>query len=87
MVKNPDILAWAGETKQSDQFLVGFALETQNEIENARGKFKRKNLDLLILNSLRDKGAGFGHDTNKVTFIQHNNKLTNFELKEKSTIM
>ncbi len=87
LVKNPDILAWAGETKQSDQFLVGFALETQNEIENARGKFKRKNLDLLILNSLRDKGAGFGHDTNKVTFIQHNNKLTNFELKEKSTIM
>ena len=62
-------------------------METQNEIENARGKFKRKNLDLLILNSLRDKGAGFGHDTNKVTFIQHNNKLTNFELKEKSTIM
>lgn len=87
LVKNPDILAWAGETKQSDQFLVGFALETQNEIENARGKFERKNLDLLILNSLRDKGAGFGHDTNKVTFIQHNNKLTNFELKEKSTIM
>jgi phosphopantothenoylcysteine decarboxylase / phosphopantothenate---cysteine ligase len=87
LVKNPDILAWAGETKQADQFLVGFALETQNEIENARGKLKRKNLDLLILNSLRDKGAGFGHDTNKVTFIQHNNKLTNFELKEKSTIM
>ncbi len=87
LVKNPDILAWAGATKQSGQFLVGFALETQNEIENARGKFERKNLDLLILNSLRDKGAGFGHDTNKVTFIQHNNKLTNFELKEKSTIM
>lgn len=87
LVKNPDILAWAGSVKKESQFLVGFALETENEIENARGKFERKNLDLLVLNSLRDEGAGFGHDTNKVTFIQHNNKLTNFELKEKSIIM
>lgn len=87
LVKNPDILAWAGSEKKEGQFLVGFALETQNELENAQGKFERKNLDLLVLNSLRDEGAGFGHDTNKVTFIQHNNKLTNFELKEKSTIM
>ena len=63
-------------------------LETTNEIENARGKFERKNLDLLVLNSLRDKGAGFGHDTNKVTFlIKPNNKLVNFELKEKSSVV
>ena len=87
LVKNPDILAWAGQTKTSVQFLIGFALETQNEIKNAQGKFERKNLDLLVLNSLRDKGAGFGYDTNKVTFIQHNNKITNFELKEKTSIM
>jgi len=87
LVKNPDILAWAGETKKQGQFLVGFALETTNELEHARGKFERKNLDLLVLNSLRDKGAGFGHDTNKVSFIQPNNKITNFELKEKSDIM
>lgn len=87
LVKNPDILAWAGETKKQGQFLVGFALETTNELEHARGKFERKNLDLLVLNSLRDTGAGFGHDTNKVSFIQPNNKITNFELKEKSNIM
>lgn len=87
LVKNPDILAWAGKEKTADQYLVGFALETTNEIENARGKFERKNLDLLVLNSLRDKGAGFGHNTNKVTFIKHNNKLINFELKEKSDVV
>lgn len=87
LVKNPDILSWAGENKSERQYLVGFALETNNEIENAQGKFKRKNLDLLVLNSLRDKGAGFGHDTNKVTFIKLNNKLINFELKFKSNVM
>jgi phosphopantothenoylcysteine decarboxylase/phosphopantothenate--cysteine ligase len=63
--------------------LVGFALETNNEIENAQGKLIKKNLDLLILNSLNDKNAGFGYDTNKVTFIKPNNKLINFELKSK----
>ncbi len=84
LIKNPDILAWAGETRTENQYLVGFALETENETENAREKFERKGLNLLILNSLRDKGAGFAHSTNKVSFIQTNNKLTNFELKEKS---
>ncbi|MFD1552519.1 bifunctional phosphopantothenoylcysteine decarboxylase/phosphopantothenate--cysteine ligase CoaBC [Putridiphycobacter roseus] len=84
LVKNPDILAWAGTQKTSKQYLVGFALETNNEIENARGKLDRKNLDLLVLNSLRDKNAGFGYDTNKVTFIKPNNILINFELKQKS---
>jgi phosphopantothenoylcysteine decarboxylase/phosphopantothenate--cysteine ligase len=87
LVKNPDILSWAGANKISEQYLVGFALETNNEIENAQGKFERKNLDLLVLNSLKDKGAGFGHNTNKVTFIKHNNKLINFELKNKSNVM
>jgi len=84
LIKNPDILFWAGQQKTANQYLVGFALETNNEIENARKKVVKKNLDLLILNSLNDKGAGFGFDTNKVTFVKPNNKLTNFELKQKS---
>jgi len=84
LIKNPDILHWSGQNKTEQQYLVGFALETDNEIENAKGKVARKNLDLLILNSLNDKGAGFGHDTNKVTFVKPNNNLTNFELKPKS---
>ena len=87
LVKNPDILSWAGQNKKDAQTLVGFALETDNEIENARGKFESKNLDLLILNSLNDPGAGFGHKTNQVTFIQKNNKLRKFELKEKGLVI
>lgn len=83
LTKNPDILLWAGQEKLNHQYLVGFALETNNEIENAKGKLIKKNLDLLILNSLNDKNAGFGYDTNKVTFVQPDNKLTNFELKSK----
>ena len=83
LVKNPDILLWSGQNKSPNQYLVGFALETNNEIENAKGKVSKKNLDLLILNSLNDKGAGFGHDTNKVTFVKPNNKLIKFELKSK----
>ncbi|MBK8500385.1 MAG: bifunctional phosphopantothenoylcysteine decarboxylase/phosphopantothenate--cysteine ligase CoaBC [Flavobacteriales bacterium] len=64
-----DILAWMGAHKPDHQRLVGFALETDNELEHALGKLKRKNLDLLVLNSLRDAGAGFGTDTNKVTLL------------------
>lgn len=84
LIKNPDILLWAGKQKTENQYLVGFALETNNEIENAKNKVAKKNLNLLILNSLNDKGAGFEHDTNKVTFVKPNNKLINFELKQKS---
>lgn len=84
LIKNPDILMWAGQNKAKHQYLVGFALETNNEIENGQKKLLKKNLDLLVLNSLNDKGAGFKHDTNKVTFIQPNNKLTHFELKPKA---
>jgi len=84
LIKNPDILFWAGQNKSEHQYLVGFALETNNEIENAQKKLSEKNLDLLILNSLNDKGAGFKHDTNKVTFVKPNNKLTHFELKPKT---
>lgn len=69
LIKNPDILQDLGTKKTSKQILIGFALETQNEELNAKDKLKRKNLDMIVLNSLNDKGAGFGTDTNKVTFI------------------
>ena len=82
LVKNKDILMALGEQKK-DQYLVGFALETENEIENAKGKLKRKNLDAIILNSLRDEGAGFEGDTNKIAFIDTNFNITTFELKTK----
>lgn len=69
LVQNPDILATLGGMKQDGQRLVGFALETDNEESNAQRKLEKKNLDYIVLNSLRDKGAGFGVDTNKVTII------------------
>ena len=71
LVKTKDIAASVGQIKKADQFLVGFALETNDEINNAKNKLKSKNLDLIILNSLNDEGAGFGTDTNKITFISH----------------
>lgn len=83
--KTKDILASLGEMKK-DQFLVGFALETNNELENAKGKLKRKNLNLIVLNSLNDKGAGFKTDTNKVTFIDANENISEFQLKSKSEV-
>lgn len=86
LVKNPDILAWAGQNKATDQYLVGFALETENEIEHAQSKLQRKNLDLIVLNSLKVPGAGFGYDTNQVSFIAKDNKITNFELLLKSEV-
>ncbi len=69
LVQNPDILATLGQMKQKGQRLVGFALETDNELANAESKLQRKNLDFIVLNSLRNEGAGFGTDTNKVTII------------------
>ena len=80
-----DILASAGKTKE-DQFLVGFALETNDELKNAKNKLKRKNLDLIVLNSLQDKGAGFKTDTNKITLIDKSENITTFELKSKSEV-
>jgi phosphopantothenoylcysteine decarboxylase/phosphopantothenate--cysteine ligase len=77
-----DILASLGAIKKQ-QFLVGFALETNNELENAKGKLKRKNLDAIILNSLQDKGAGFATDTNKITIIDKEFNEKYFELKSK----
>ncbi len=83
--KTKDILASLGAIKQQ-QIIVGFALETNNEIENAKGKLKRKNLDFIVLNSLQDKGAGFGKATNKITIIDADQSLTSFELKSKKDV-
>jgi phosphopantothenoylcysteine decarboxylase/phosphopantothenate--cysteine ligase len=80
-----DILAELGKVKSGGQILVGFALETDSELENAKAKLIRKNLDFIVLNSLRDAGAGFGTDTNKITIIDRHNKITAFELKDKKT--
>jgi phosphopantothenoylcysteine decarboxylase/phosphopantothenate--cysteine ligase len=66
--------------------LVGFALETQNELENSKKKLEKKNLDLIVLNSLRDKGAGFKADTNKVTLIDKDHKVTPFDVKSKKDV-
>jgi phosphopantothenoylcysteine decarboxylase/phosphopantothenate--cysteine ligase len=78
-----DIAGALGAIKKPSQILAGFALETDNEIKNACGKLKRKKLDLIVLNSLREPGAGFGHDTNRITIIDRNNNIDKFELKSK----
>jgi phosphopantothenoylcysteine decarboxylase/phosphopantothenate--cysteine ligase len=85
LVRNPDIIAALGEQKTT-QFVVGFALETENELEYAKGKLREKHLDAVVLNSLKDPGAGFGSDTNKVTFIDKNLTITPFELKTKAEV-
>ena len=85
LMATKDILASLGKVKKH-QFLVGFALETDNELENAKAKLKRKNLDLIILNSLKDKGAGFATDTNKITIIDQDLNEINFELKSKAFV-
>lgn len=84
--KNPDTLLELGKVKKEHQILVGFALETNNERANALSKKKKKNLDFIVLNSLKDKGAGFGTDTNKVTVIDQDNKTHAFELKSKTDV-
>ncbi|WP_312299056.1 bifunctional phosphopantothenoylcysteine decarboxylase/phosphopantothenate--cysteine ligase CoaBC [Chryseobacterium sp.] len=84
LVKNPDILKTMGE-KKTHQFLVGFALETQNEEENAKGKLEKKNLDMIVLNSLRDEGAGFKNDTNKIKIFTKTEKKE-FDLKSKDDV-
>jgi phosphopantothenoylcysteine decarboxylase/phosphopantothenate--cysteine ligase len=83
--KTKDILASFGQIKQK-QFLIGFALETENEIENAKLKIQKKNLDLIVLNSLQDEGAGFGSLTNKITFIDKNFVVEPLPLKSKEKV-
>ncbi|MDR0437507.1 MAG: bifunctional phosphopantothenoylcysteine decarboxylase/phosphopantothenate--cysteine ligase CoaBC [Bacteroidales bacterium] len=86
LTKNPDILGYLGEHKTSEQFLVGFALETENELQNAENKLKSKHLDMLVLNSLNDQGAGFGHTTNKISILFPNKNTKHFELKNKTNV-
>lgn len=83
--KTQDILASLGKIKKN-QFLIGFALETENEIENAKLKIQKKNLDLIVLNSLQDEGAGFGKPTNKITFIDKDFAVEPMELKSKEAV-
>lgn len=86
LIPTKDTLAELGKLKTPKQLLVGFALETENETVNAKIKIKKKNLDMIVLNSLNDKGAGFKTDTNKITIIDKNNKITKFELKSKENV-
>jgi phosphopantothenoylcysteine decarboxylase/phosphopantothenate--cysteine ligase len=83
--KTKDILESLGKIKDK-QFLIGFALETENEIENAKLKIQKKNLDLIVLNSLQDEGAGFGKSTNKVTFIDSFFNVESMQLKSKEAV-
>lgn len=84
--KNPDIAAALGKIKKPGQMLVGFALETDNEMANAQSKLERKNLDMIVLNSLADKQAGFGVDTNKVTIIEKDGTVHSYEVKPKKEV-
>lgn len=81
-----DIAKEFGKQKNQNQIIVGFALETENEQENAQKKLESKNFDLIVLNSLKDEGAGFGYDTNKISIIDKNNNIDNFELKDKKLV-
>ena len=86
LVRTEDILASVGSIKKKGQFLVGFALETENEMENARAKLSSKNLDMIVLNSLRDKGAGFKSDTNKISILLKDGQVIDYELKPKDEV-
>ncbi len=84
--KTIDIAATLGKLKKSHQVLVGFALETDNEMAHAQDKLIRKNLDMVVLNSMQNAGAGFGHDTNKITIVKPNNEITEYSLKSKTDV-
>ena len=84
--KTVDILSEMGNKKNDKQFIVGFALETNNEVENAKYKLKRKNLDMIVLNSLKDNGAGFQYNTNKISIIDKENNISSFDLKDKTEV-
>jgi phosphopantothenoylcysteine decarboxylase/phosphopantothenate--cysteine ligase len=86
LIKNPDIVAWAATHKNNNQKVIGFALETNNAIENALGKITAKKMDAIVLNSLGEKGVGFEVDTNKITILDSKGNLKEFELKLKSQV-
>ncbi len=84
--KTQDILFEMSNKKSSNQSIIGFALETENELSNAKKKLHQKNLDMIVLNSLNNKGAGFNHETNKITIIDKKNNIVEFDLKPKSEV-
>ena len=86
MVKTTDIAGELGKLKRPGQVLVGFALETDHEMDHAQEKLGKKNLDFIVLNSVNDKGAGFQYDTNKVTIIDNSGNVTKFDLKPKTEV-
>ena len=86
LLKTIDIAGTMGLTKRPDQLVIGFALETENELEYAMNKLQKKNLDYIIVNSLKDPGAGFAHDTNKISVIDKEKKVVHFSLKSKEDV-
>lgn len=86
LIKTKDILKSLGEKKKTGQVLIGFALETNNEKENAKGKLQKKNADMIVLNSMNDEGAGFGHDTNKITIFGKDGQEFSFDNKSKTEV-
>jgi phosphopantothenoylcysteine decarboxylase/phosphopantothenate--cysteine ligase len=86
LLKNPDILSWASENKVSKKFVVGFALETNNALENALNKLESKKMDMIVLNSLEDKEAGFKKDTNKITILDKSKRKYDFPVKNKREV-
>jgi len=86
LVRNKDIAQALGEMKRADQVLVGFSLETNEGVKHAKEKMKRKKLDMIVLNSLEDTGAGFGYDTNKITIIDSKGNIEDFPLKDKKDV-
>ena len=86
LIKNKDIALEMGKQKTNGQLTVGFALETENEQVNAIEKLNKKNFDLIVLNSLNDQGAGFSHDTNKITIFNVKNEVKEFPLKTKKEV-
>ncbi len=86
LVRNPDVLGWAGENKKDNQILVGFALETQNATENAKKKLAAKKLNMIVVNTMADEGAGFGVNTNKISILDDRNNSQEFQLKSKREV-
>jgi len=86
LIKNPDILLWASQNKKEGQYLVGFSLETNDLKKNAKKKLELKKLDIVVMNSLEDLGAGFGFETNKISILDKKNNLQDFDLKSKDVV-
>ena len=86
LIPTKDIAAELGKMKTANQVFAGFALETDDEMQNAQKKLQSKNFDFIVLNSLKDKGAGFGYDTNKVTIVSRTKGAVNYDLKSKALV-